>query len=147
MVKACISCEIALRWISLDSTDDNMSTLIQAMAWCCQATCYFLSQCWPRSMLTCGITRPQWVNIKSFLNTIFWILWEFALNGIVLSCIHISISLDDSLKCEIDYRLSVLLTILAKSTSNVFLPCLSASLLCIFHSTFHMHFIFAHLVN
>ena len=32
-----ISCEIALRWLSLDLTDDK-STLVQVMAWCCQAT-------------------------------------------------------------------------------------------------------------
>ena len=31
-----ISCEIALRWMSLDLTDDN-STLVQVMAWCHQA--------------------------------------------------------------------------------------------------------------
>ena len=32
------------------------------MAWCRQATCHYLSQCWPRSVLPYGITRPQWVN-------------------------------------------------------------------------------------
>ena len=32
------------------------------MAWCCQATSHYLSQCWPRSMLPNGFTRPQWVN-------------------------------------------------------------------------------------
>ena len=56
-----ISCEIALRWMSLDLTDD-MSTLIQVMAWCHQATSHYLSQCWPRYMSPYGITRPQWVD-------------------------------------------------------------------------------------
>ena len=53
------SCEIS--WLSLDLTDDN-STLVQAMAWCHQATSHYLSQCWPNLMSPYGITRPQWVN-------------------------------------------------------------------------------------
>ena len=32
------------------------------MAWCRQATSHCLSQCWPRSLLPHGVTRPQWVN-------------------------------------------------------------------------------------
>ena len=56
-----ISCEIILRWISPDVIDDK-STLVQVMAWCCQATSHYLSQCWRRSMSTCFITRPQWVK-------------------------------------------------------------------------------------
>ena len=59
----CISYEIALRWMPLDLTDDK-STLVQVMAWCCQATSHYLSQCWPRSMSPNGVTRPQWVNIS-----------------------------------------------------------------------------------
>ena len=45
-----ISCEIVLKLMSLDFTDDQ-STLVQVMAWCRQATSHYLSQCWPRSML------------------------------------------------------------------------------------------------
>ena len=56
-----ISCEIALRWLSLDLTDDK-STLDQVMAWCRQATSHYLSLCWPRYLLSYGVTRPQWVN-------------------------------------------------------------------------------------
>ena len=40
----------------------DTSTLVQVMAWCCQATSHYLSQCWPIFMLPYGITRPQWVN-------------------------------------------------------------------------------------
>ena len=76
----CISCEIALIWMSLDFTDDQ-STLVQVMAWCRQATSHYLSQCWPRSLLPYGVTRPQWVNTMRprqnghhFADTIFkWI--------------------------------------------------------------------------
>ena len=56
-----ISCEIAIRWMPLDLTDDE-STLVQVMAWCCQATSHYLSQCWLRSMSPYGVTRPQWVK-------------------------------------------------------------------------------------
>ena len=56
-----ISYEIALIWISLDFIDDQ-STLVQVMAWCRQATSHYLSQCWPRSVTSYGITRPNWVN-------------------------------------------------------------------------------------
>ena len=58
-----ISYEIALRWMPLDLTDDK-STLVQVMAWCCQASSHYLSQYWPRSMSPNGVTRPQWVKIS-----------------------------------------------------------------------------------
>ena len=54
-----ISCKIVLKWIPMDFTDGK-STLVQVMAWCHQATSHYLSQCWPRSLLPYGITRPQW---------------------------------------------------------------------------------------
>ena len=54
----------ALRWMPQDLTDDK-STLVQVMAWCHQATSHYLSQCWPRSLLPYGVTRPQWVKQKS----------------------------------------------------------------------------------
>ena len=57
-----ISCEIALIWTSLDFTDDQ-STLVQVMAWCRQAPSHYLSQCWPRSLLPYGVTRPHWVKL------------------------------------------------------------------------------------
>ena len=56
-----ISSEIALRWTSLDLSDDK-STLVQVMAWCRQATSHYLGQCWPRSLSPYGVNRPQWVN-------------------------------------------------------------------------------------
>ena len=66
-----IPCEIALIWMSLDFTDDQ-STLVQVMAWCRQATSHYLSQCWPRSLLPNGVTRPNelphlpWTKWPSF---------------------------------------------------------------------------------
>ena len=57
-----ISCEITLRWMSLDLTDDK-STLVQVMAWCRQATSHYLIQCWTRLMSPNGVTRPHWVKV------------------------------------------------------------------------------------
>ena len=54
-------CEIAFKWISQDLIDDK-STLVQVKARCRQATSHYLSQCWPKSLLLYGFTRPQWVN-------------------------------------------------------------------------------------
>ena len=56
-----ISCELALRWMSLDLTDDK-STLVQVIAWCRQATSHYLSQWWLRSLSSYGVTRHQWVK-------------------------------------------------------------------------------------
>ena len=58
-----IYCEIALRWISMNPTDDK-SILVQVMAWWRQATSHYLSQCWPRSLSPYGVTRAQWINYK-----------------------------------------------------------------------------------
>ena len=49
----CTSCEIVIRWMPQNTFDDK-STLVQVMAWCCQATIHYLSQCWRRSV---GIWR------------------------------------------------------------------------------------------
>ena len=56
-----ISCEIALIWRSLDFNDEK-SALVLVMAWYCQATSHYLSQCWPRSLSPYGVTRPQWIK-------------------------------------------------------------------------------------
>ena len=57
----CICCEISLRRMSVDFTDDT-STLVLVTAWCRQATGHYLSQCWPRWMSPYGITRPRGVK-------------------------------------------------------------------------------------
>ena len=59
----------ALWWMPWNLTDDK-STLVQVMAWCRQATSHYLSQCWPRSLLPHGVTRPQWVNSTVVLKNI-----------------------------------------------------------------------------
>ena len=58
-----ISCELTRKWMSFDLIDDK-SILVQVMAWCCQATSHYLSQCWPRSLSPYGITKPQRVKFK-----------------------------------------------------------------------------------
>ena len=56
-----IDCEIALRRLSLNLTDDK-STLVQVMAWCRQETSHYLNQCWLRYPTPYGVIRPQWVK-------------------------------------------------------------------------------------
>ena len=45
--------EIALRWMSHHILDDE-SKLAEGMAWCCQATNHYMSQCWPSSVSPYG---------------------------------------------------------------------------------------------
>ena len=54
-----------LRGMPQDLTDGK-STLVQVMAWCRQAASHYLNQCWPRSLLPYGVTRPQWVNVSIY---------------------------------------------------------------------------------
>ena len=42
-----------LRWMLWDLTDDD-STLVQVIAWCCEAVSHYLSLCWPSSMAPLG---------------------------------------------------------------------------------------------
>ena len=58
-----ISCEITLRWMSLNLAD-NKSTLVQVMARCRQATSHYLILCWLRSMSPYGVSRPLWVKLN-----------------------------------------------------------------------------------
>ena len=70
-----ISCEIALIWMSLDFTDDQL-TLVQVLAWCHQATSHYLNQCWPRfqcHLASLGPNEliPAWIN-----NYIYYKMWD-----------------------------------------------------------------------
>ena len=53
-------CVTALRWMPKILINDT-ATLVLVMAWCCQATSHYLSQCWPTSMSPYGIRNPQWL--------------------------------------------------------------------------------------
>ena len=64
-----ISCELALRWMSIDLTEYK-STFVQVMAWCRQATSHYLNQWWPRSLSPYGFTRSQWVKHKQTIRTL-----------------------------------------------------------------------------
>ena len=50
------------------------STLIQVMAWCCQAKSHYLSQCWCRSLSSYGIARTQWVKLRKH-----WSIFVFSI--------------------------------------------------------------------
>ena len=46
-----------------------LSTLVQVVAWCRQATSHYRSQCWSSSMSPYDIARTQWI----IMNTVFLI--------------------------------------------------------------------------
>ena len=56
------TCCESLVWIPENLTYEK-STLAQVMAWCHQVTSRYLSQCWPRSVSTYGVTRPNCVKL------------------------------------------------------------------------------------
>ena len=66
----------AFRWMLQDFNDDK-STLVQVMAWCRQATSHYLSQSWPRYMLSYGITRPQWDNAAKCAKQMILLYWHY----------------------------------------------------------------------
>ena len=55
-------CEIALKLMSQNTFDDK-STLVQAMAWCHEATSNYPSRCWPCSMSLSRVT-----TLSTFIN-------------------------------------------------------------------------------
>ena len=77
-----VAWDIALRWISLDLTN-NKSTLVHVMAWCHQTSSHYLSQCWHSSVSPDNVNRTQSVNCFSafsvyFLEIIYFLLnWKF----------------------------------------------------------------------
>ena len=73
-----IACEIALRWMSLNFTDDQSTTLVQVLAWCCQTTIHNLSQCWPRSLSPNGAIEPRWFD-ACIVTLLWWLIWEASL--------------------------------------------------------------------
>ena len=92
--------EIASRYMSQNPIDDK-STLVQMMAWCLQAPSHYLSQCWPRSLLTHSVIRPQWIkplcaellsaNIKIYFCTQSFLRienWSFLMRNKDLFILH-----------------------------------------------------------
>ena len=57
-------CEISLGWISRNFTGSTL--LVQVMAWCPQATSYYLGQYWPRSLASYAVTKLQWLKLCLF---------------------------------------------------------------------------------
>ena len=57
-------CKIVVSWM-LEDLDDDRSTMVQVMAWWCQATSHNLNQCWLYCMKPYSITRGQWVNLMA----------------------------------------------------------------------------------
>ena len=55
------SCEMAVRWMSLNTSDDK-SIFIHVMACCRQTTSHYMSQYWLSSMSLYSVTGAQWFN-------------------------------------------------------------------------------------
>ena len=53
---------VKLSWCECHRTKFDNKSLFQIMAWCRQAVSHYLSQCWPISVSSYGVTRPQRVN-------------------------------------------------------------------------------------
>ena len=62
-IRLITDCKIALRWMP-ENLSNAKSTLVQVMAWCCQAASHYLNQCSPRSLMPYCVARPQWVNSR-----------------------------------------------------------------------------------
>ena len=73
-----ICCEIAIRWMTLDITDDK-PILVQVMAWCHQTLSHYLNKCWPRSMSPYGITRHKELTESQYHRPTFYVS-DFLLN-------------------------------------------------------------------
>ena len=73
-----------------DLTDDK-STLVQVMAWCCQATNNYLNQCWPRPPTPYGVTKPQWVN-SLWLGNSIWRHRSGSALSLVMACCLMALS-------------------------------------------------------
>ena len=67
-------CEITLRWKTQNFNNDK-STLVRVMAWCCKAPIHYLSQCWPRSLSSFCVIKPQWVKVFTEIGMLSW--WPF----------------------------------------------------------------------
>ena len=46
----------------------DMWTMDQVMAWCQPATCYYLIQCWFRSVMSYGVTNPSRITKQTSLH-------------------------------------------------------------------------------
>ena len=86
-----------------------MSTLVQVMAWCRQATSHYLNQCWPRSPTPYGVTRPQWVktpnDCPAKMQSIFFIWRNFSCDQAALQmafsvCLSVCPSVTPFLLCS-----------------------------------------------
>ena len=52
---------ISLKYVP-EGLTDNKWPLVEIMFWCHEVTSHYLNRCWPRSMMTFGLSMPQWVN-------------------------------------------------------------------------------------
>ena len=92
--------------MSLDFTDDQ-STLVQVMAWCCQATSHYLRQCWPRSLSPNGVVRQECVNSLvpgRFERHLRYVTFNLTLGGWGICCQAVKLKIFGTRpKCGVSY--------------------------------------------
>ena len=72
-----------ISWAAPKWPDEN-SALAHIMVWCHQESNHYLNQCWPRSMVPYGVTRPQRGNKLSRVLIQNYLLW--AIGGTQVFC-------------------------------------------------------------
>ena len=85
-----ISCEIALKWMIQDNTDDK-STLPHVMDWC-EATNHYLYQCWPSYMSLLGhneVNKTQHTRFHIYRHFIWYIIHNWPMFNQVLVASYI----------------------------------------------------------
>ena len=82
--------KISLKYVH-GGLNEDISALVQVMAWCRQAASHNLNQCWPRFMLPYDVMRSQWVNTMPPTET-----WEgnavFIRNMKVIFCVSCDVA-------------------------------------------------------
>ena len=72
----------------LSNFTDDLSTLVQVMAWYCLAASHYLNQCWLSSMIPYGVSSHQRVKYSAVINNFdWWFQSFFQLTSILINLI------------------------------------------------------------
>ena len=82
---------ITMEWMP-EYIVDSKPTVVQVMAWCREATSHYLNQCWPQFPTPYGVTRPQWVKIKTPSPITNLVLWHVLMLGLRACQFHVSMT-------------------------------------------------------
>ena len=63
-----LSRDASLKFLAWTLITNEKSLLLQAMAWCGQATSHYLDQCWPRGLMLNGV-----IELQPLLSSLFFL--------------------------------------------------------------------------